>query len=73
MKLRSQQVAEPSEEIEDAANIITVKDQALSRGRFVTIGNALENSAGIMVQQSTLRSGVAISARFDGVSGSQSH
>jgi Carboxypeptidase regulatory-like domain len=42
------------EEIENAANIITVKDQADFHQRpLVTIGNALENSAGIMAQQST--------------------
>ena len=41
------------EEIEDAANIITVKDQVDFQRPLVTIGNALENSAGIMVQQST--------------------
>jgi hemoglobin/transferrin/lactoferrin receptor protein len=41
------------EEIESAANIITAKDQLDFQRPLVTIGNALENSAGIMVQQST--------------------
>lgn len=41
-------------ETEDAAHVVTVRDQADLRERpLVTIGNALEDSPGITVQQST--------------------
>ncbi|MCI0485933.1 MAG: TonB-dependent receptor [Blastocatellia bacterium] len=41
-------------DVEDAAQVIIVRDQAEIRERpLVTIGNALEDSPGIMVQQST--------------------
>ena len=42
------------EEIEDATNLVTVKDRVdFYQKPLVTLGNALEKSAGIMVQQST--------------------